>query len=290
MIDTLAPERCPACEYGDASRDGNQFRRCSHCGLLFSDMKAADADWYEKSWIYRGHPRPRPLATETILQNWVWSEFLNYAPIQEGGSLLDVGCGVGHFLQAARSRGFEAEGVDFNHQLATLARDVYGVQVTCEDLGSYVKRERTFDYVTAFEVLEHVSNPVSLLCSMGRMGRFVALSVPCADRRPALFCRDIDAPPHHLTLWTKKALSEALTRAGLTPLYTSGEPYAPKHLGIYLASLLSGNYPMKRYVEAMAKRTGLALGSMIHGDAAAPFTLFVLAESERANDRGATRC
>ena len=288
MIATLAPERCPACEHGDASRNGHQFRRCSHCGLLFSDMRAADADWYQNSWIYRGHPLPRPLATETILQNWAWNEFLSHAPIQERASLLDVGCGVGHFLHAAKSRGFEAEGIDFNSQLATLARDVYGLQVTCEDLASYVERERTFDYMTAFEVLEHVSNPVDLLSSMARMGRFVALSVPCAERRPALFCRDIDAPPHHLTLWTKNALSEALARAGLTPLYMSGESYAPKHLGIYLASLMAGNYPLKRYVEVLAKRTGLALGSMMKGDDAAPFTLFVLAESERAHDRRGT--
>ncbi len=288
MIQTLAPERCPVCECGDASRNGHQFRRCSRCGLLFSDMKAADADWYEKSWIYRGRSVHRPLAPETILKNWAWNEFLSHAPTQEGGSLLDVGCGVGHFLHAARSRGFEAEGIDFNRQLATLARDVYGVQVTCEDLTSYVKRERTFDYVTAFEVLEHVSNPVDLLRSLARMGRFVALSVPCAERRPALFCRDVDAPPHHLTLWTREALSEALAKAGLSPLYISGESYTPKHLGYYLASLLAGNYPLERYVEALAKRTGRALGAMIKRDDAAPFTLFVLAESERAKDRGAT--
>jgi len=246
-------------------------------------MRPADSAWYQKSWMYNGRPTLEPLSLEAILRTWAWREFLSASAAAGKGALLDVACGEGHFLHAARSLGFKVEGVDINPRSVATARGVYGLDVACLDLAVYLndcrKSHRTFDYVTAFEILEHVADPVGVLRSLASVGSAVALSVPSAERRPALFGRGIDAAPHHLTLWTKEALLRALGAAGLTPIYLSGEPYAPKHLAMHLSCLVGGSYPLQRYARALARRVGYGLGRFMRGDDSAPFTLFALAKT-----------
>jgi SAM-dependent methyltransferase len=247
-------------------------------------MRPADSDWYEKSWMYSARPTSRPLPLEDILRTWAWNEFLSTAATTGKGTILDVACGEGHFLHAARCRGFKVRGVDINPRLVETARGVYGLDVACQDLAAYLDdcraNHRRFDYVTAFEILEHVADPVGVLRSFASVGAGVAVSVPCAERRPALFGRAVDAPPHHLTLWSKEALLRALGAAGFTPVHVSGEPYAPKHLAMHLSCLVGGGHPLQTCARALARRAGYAFGRFMRGTDSAPFTLFALARTQ----------
>jgi len=210
---------------------------------------------------------------------WAWSQFFQVAPLEDGeASLLDVGCGRGHFLDAARRRGFRVQGLDLNANCVEAARNLYGVQVVSQDLASYATGEHHFNYVTAFELLEHVGDPVEALRSLSRLGTYLGISVPCAARRPPLFARGIDDPPHHLTLWTEEALRRAFIKAGLEPKQVVGNAYSSECLAIYLGGLVGGNYPLHRYARGIASRLGRLLGRLVRAREPGPFTLFALAK------------
>jgi 2-polyprenyl-3-methyl-5-hydroxy-6-metoxy-1,4-benzoquinol methylase len=74
--------------------------------------------------------------------------------------LLDVGCGNGLLLKAAKQRGFEVLGVDFSPVACRLTRDqglpVYWGEVTDD---YFLNLKGSFDVVTAVELIEHLYEP-----------------------------------------------------------------------------------------------------------------------------------
>jgi len=76
-----------------------------------------------------------------------------------GTTVLDYGCGVGHFLKALKSEGFKAFGVEFDSSAAKAA----SVQANC-DVTSDVELENRsnlekFDVIHLGDVLEHTPEP-----------------------------------------------------------------------------------------------------------------------------------
>jgi 2-polyprenyl-3-methyl-5-hydroxy-6-metoxy-1,4-benzoquinol methylase len=78
-------------------------------------------------------------------------------------SLLDVGCGTGWFLGAAKKSGFIVSGQEFSEPLANFTSSRLGVKVYHGDLG---KINTKFHFITAFDVLEHVPDPVQFISQL----------------------------------------------------------------------------------------------------------------------------
>lgn len=275
---------CPVCDTEPESQGPRHFLRCPVCGLLYArEMQAADQGWYQRSWIYSGSRVPKALSTAEIEMNWAWGTFLRDAPLPRG-TLLDVGCGRGDFVYAAGERGYQARGVDFQAELAHVGRELYGIDVLHGDIWRTLADTSAFDMVTAFEIVEHVADPVGLLRALAGAGRFVAVSVPCAERQPRLFARGFDDPPHHLTMWTQAALTHAMERAGLDVIFMCGDAYEPSHFGTYVSCLFGANYPGSRQARGAARRLGRALGRFVRPKAEGAFTLLALARSSVARN------
>jgi SAM-dependent methyltransferase len=154
--------------------------------------------------------------------------------------LLDVGCAEGHFLHLAEKAGYEVTGLDFNPVSIEIARKLLGVstvyQYSVEELGDRFPGTR-FDVVTIFEVLEHTADPYQTVHSVKKLlkpGGQVFLSVPGNRRWPRFFHPEVDAPPHHLTLWSEEALVRLLERAGLRVHGVESKPLCVEDLGIHM--------------------------------------------------------
>lgn len=77
-------------------------------------------------------------------------------------SLLDVGCGNGHFLWRAKQKGWAVKGIETSEEDARSAREKFEIEVTSQDFENYPKGE-TFDCIAMWDFIEHVPNPREIL-------------------------------------------------------------------------------------------------------------------------------
>jgi len=142
-------------------------------------------------------------------------------PYVEGGSLLEVGCGSGMYLDLMKALGWaRVAGVDISRRAINQAKDVLGLEAYCGELKDVRFDACSFDAVSLSHTLEHVSSPVEFLREINRVmkpGGRLAIIVPNIESRCArVFGQDwfhLDAP-RHMVNFTRRSLRVALERAG----------------------------------------------------------------------------
>ncbi len=103
---------------------------------------------------------------------------------EAGGEILDVGCGRGEFLEAARDAGLTAYGIDSNQESVDVSRGK-GLEAECADLFAYLesRQDASISNVYCAQVVEHLSPPsvarfVALLGRKMNSGSIVAIETP----------------------------------------------------------------------------------------------------------------
>ena len=132
--------------------------------------------------------------------------------IPSGARVLDVGCGRGNFRRCVPQADYT--GLDPN-----FAADASAEGVLDETLAQHlVRHAASYDAVCCFQVIEHVRDPKALFAEIvqaAKPGGLICIGVPhvpsAMTRIPNFL---VNAPPHHLTWWTKAALSELAKSAG----------------------------------------------------------------------------
>src|SRR5216684_6459714 len=229
---TVATPACPAC--GNATRDAaiEQYGKyklfgCGACGLQFWEPRELpDAQWYEQ--MYGGRD-------ENLLPLEPGHKYFLADPLApRNGELLDIGCGTGNFLAAARDAGYGVTGIELDRNAARFAKERLGLQrvlaLTISEFAEQCAEER-FDVVTFFEVLEHQAAPVEFLQKVKacvRPGGVIALSVP--NRERWLTGPDVlDYPPNHFLRWNAAALKKFLNTQGFDVLSIREQPAGIAH-------------------------------------------------------------
>ena len=89
---------------------------------------------------------------------------MQYAPL--GATVLDYGCGFGHFLRAVKSVGIRAVGVEFDAEAASLAQLSTGCDVLT--VSDFFNQSGTpiFDVIHMGDVLEHLPEPAETLSKL----------------------------------------------------------------------------------------------------------------------------
>jgi len=107
--------------------------------------------------------------------NWAdgWVRFLDgYLDIKEGcgRTLLELGASLGYFSRIFKDRGFDVWGSDISSYIvkkaSVLQKDVRFLKMDIEKVDDIGKK---FDYVVAFEVLEHLQDPEKALNNIRKM-------------------------------------------------------------------------------------------------------------------------
>ncbi len=75
------------------------------------------------------------------------------------GSVLDVGCGGGHFLEVAKKRGWEVTGIEPVESLVELAKE-NGLNVLAGTIDTNSKNLGKYDLITYWDVMIMVEDPI----------------------------------------------------------------------------------------------------------------------------------
>ena len=84
-------------------------------------------------------------------------------PENSGLRILDVGCAGGAFLVAAKECGLNPVGIEPSHWLADYGRTTYGLEIHQGILAPGKMPAESFDLVSPWDVIEHVTDTASLL-------------------------------------------------------------------------------------------------------------------------------
>ena len=158
--------RCTSSGYGRH----HAIVKCTRCGLVYASPRERE-DTIRHSYeavvdeLYVEERRGRVLTFER-----------NFRPLQAlvgdvaRPRLLDVGCYVGIFLEIAAQHGWEAWGVEPSHWAAEEARR-RGLRVTTGTLASAGLAPGSFDVVTLWDVIEHLTDPKAEMQRVNRLLR-----------------------------------------------------------------------------------------------------------------------
>ncbi len=131
------------------------------------------------------------------------------------GSFLEMGAGTGHMTRIFLQRGFHGACYDLGDESRQRIRHnlkEFGARIRVLDDASELTGEQ-FDYLLAFEVLEHIDEDESALCSWAehvKPGGRVLLSVPAHSRK---YGRS-DELVGHVRRYEKAQLHALLAEAG----------------------------------------------------------------------------
>jgi SAM-dependent methyltransferase len=244
--------RCVICETTDVRPTETvgpyRLARCGSCGLEFTLNPSLRLEAYNSS--YRGEAGVLADATPylspavrlslearalwvpppylTAAERWVLRRLRERLP--PGTRVVDIGCGTGRFLRAARRAGFEVVGIDPAPTIVGVLQQL-GFDVREGALPNLGLEDRAVGGVTLFEVLEHLPDPVPALCELRRRFPLAVVGVSVPSPLRAGLERGIrgpsDYPPNHYLRWTPESLRLAFQRAG----YAEVEIALPKPLG-----------------------------------------------------------
>ncbi|MBC8226588.1 MAG: class I SAM-dependent methyltransferase [Gammaproteobacteria bacterium] len=193
-----------------------EILKCNDCDLVFSsvipkdfndvysneDYLASTIEMYEKNSEFR----KKRFGTERlkIIKGY-----------KKKGSLLDIGCGIGWFLEVAMSN-FDVKGVEISDSLRGYLKKNKDI-----DSFKYIDDipDNSADVITGFDLIEHVEDPSSLLKSIYRILKpqgICLLFTPNVNsigfkllkQKSSLLC-----PPEHLYYFSEETISKYAEKA-----------------------------------------------------------------------------
>jgi len=148
------------------------------------------------------------------------------------GDFFEVGCGMGYFLDYARSQGYRVSGIEYAALGTRHAQEKFGLDVTQSSFEEFPENEHRYDVIFFGDVLEHLIAPLEMLQKAFRMvrpGGVVAAEVPSMFNsivgRGAIVTfrmlgrsKKMPMPPYHVNEFTPSTLREIFRRAGFSKL------------------------------------------------------------------------
>ncbi|HRX29142.1 MAG TPA: class I SAM-dependent methyltransferase [Saprospiraceae bacterium] len=142
--------------------------------------------------------------------------------------ILDVGSGAGHFVEACRRRGIEAEGIELSENSRKFAKEIWGIDMDGRDFTKVSTEYSGYDIVTFWGLLEHTPNPKQILkhafniVSQSKNGGMVISKLPRWDSlstasqvlNPKTIIRHAD-PMGHIMLFSDASAAELYYQCGL---------------------------------------------------------------------------
>ena len=209
----------------------------------------------EKGWV--------PTASYSLRRNRIL-KIIDPLPM---GHLLEIGCGSGALLYDLINLGFSAEAMEISDSAFEMATYVHqSLYRSRRKVHIYQKEQshwkENFDYLMAFEVLEHIENDLGALTKWRNWLKnrgYLLISVPAHSR----WWNATDIWAGHYRRYERKSIISLLQKAGFDIIHIENYAFPLGNIispirGIYHARLLKKNVDMeeKNNKQAYSKRSG----------------------------------
>lgn len=205
--------------------------KCRSCGYVFDNPRPTIGElikFYSKpekydSWIFLERKRDS-----------LWKRRLKkILKTSRPGSLLDIGTGTGQFLHHAKDYFSEVYGTEVSESAIKIAKEKYSLDIFKGTIES-IRLSKTFDNITLFHVLEHVTDPGAVIdrCKtlLNKEGIFI-IAVP----------NDIFSWKNKLKLFLKRVGFKRFNKIGKTglPKITLDGSIEEIHMSHFSADILA---------------------------------------------------
>lgn len=221
---------------------------CTNCGFRFTNPRPEykELGRYYQSTAYISHSN-----TRKGLFNWIYQKVRKYTLAQKyrmisslsaGSSILDIGCATGEFLAYMKKKSWITTGIEPDENARKMAVDNHQLHVFPESHINTLE-EDSFDVITLWHVLEHVSDLKGRMQDLQRLlkpGGIILIAVPNSDSFDATHYKSNWAAydvPRHLYHFTKESIEKLLKNYGfkLSKIF-------PMKFDAYYVSILSEKY------------------------------------------------
>lgn len=255
LINGLDNNACIGCG-GQKTRladSHSSLYECADCRLVFDHPQptlSTIREFYSKDEQY-DHWLDQIDQRETL-----WERRVKVIePYLTGDSLLDIGAGIGQFLNLLKKRISILEGTELSDRAVQIARERYSLHLHSGDMIALSLNKR-YDVITLFHVLEHVPSPHDLLVrchQLLNLGGVLIIAVPndqdsLRNRVKGLFSpvfrrlfprkfsclgkygivKLLSDPTHkeiHLSHWNLKSLKACASLHGFVAIQRGLDPY-----------------------------------------------------------------
>ncbi len=213
-----------SCDYCGSSerelylkKNGMNIYTCSKCNLTYSSSVPNNFDDLYSADEYLDHTIEAYEANSGFRKKRFGVERVNIIREHKNkGTLLDLGCGIGWFLEVAKEY-YDILGVEISDSLRAYMKEKKGIS-SFKSLNEV--DDESVDIITAFDLIEHVESPSDMLENIYKKlkkGGISLLYTPNVDsvgfdmleEKNSLLC-----PPAHLYYFNKKSISNYGIRAG----------------------------------------------------------------------------
>lgn len=200
-------------------------------------------------------------ANEFYYPSWKWENqkalelIRSKFSLAENFTLLEIGCGEGFFLKAIDKEfsNVNLAGLELN-EVAVRKMNSEGIFAVNQDIEQHaLVKPAVYDFILAFQVLEHVSDVKAFLnaCLMAlKPGGILFFGVPNNDS--FIFRSDLyhvlNLPPHHMGLWGNESLKNLALHFNLNVLEIAEQPADKDNLGFYFKVWLKKYFPSYQHI------------------------------------------
>ena len=219
-----------------------QYFCCGNCGFIQTETPY----WLEEAYSSAIASQDVGIMQRNLMNREVTSAVINLL-FPKMSSAIDFGAGHGVFVRLMRDQGFNLFWSDLH------ATNDYARGFECQD-------GTTYDFLTAFEVLEHLADPVADLSKLMSLSANVFVST-CIVPQPAPGLSDwwyyVPSTGQHIAFYTAESLRVLAARFGRNLLSVGPYHLFTKEPKSSLLYRLATNLRIARIVNRMYRRPSL---------------------------------